>query len=180
MRDTYLEIEELREKAFAARGKALRARRLAGRSRLPRSEFEEIAEGSKHEQWNWSTARQTFSDGGSIAMDRMNADMSLRCGHVESFRNLPKLSDPPGQPLHLFWVALPVEPLLEPARAPPSNRRGPPPPCGCVITHWARPATCLRCCLERFFRRQQAALEAGASLGGQCVWSMAAPHTPVR
>ena len=29
----------------AARGKALRARRLAGRSSLPRSEFEEIAEG---------------------------------------------------------------------------------------------------------------------------------------
>ena len=45
-------------------------------------------------------------------MDRMNADMSLRCGHVESFRNLPKLSDPPGQPLHHFWVALPVEPLF--------------------------------------------------------------------
>jgi GTP-binding protein EngB required for normal cell division len=43
-----------------------------------------------------------------------------------------------------FRVSLPVEPFLKPARAPPSNRRGPPPPCGCVITHWARPVACWR------------------------------------
>jgi hypothetical protein len=45
MRDTYLEIMELREKAFAARTRASRAYRLAARASGPYSEFEEIAKG---------------------------------------------------------------------------------------------------------------------------------------
>ena len=45
MRDTYLDIMELREKALAARTRASRARRLAARARGPYSEFEEIAKG---------------------------------------------------------------------------------------------------------------------------------------
>jgi hypothetical protein len=43
MRDTYLDIMELREKALAARTRASRARRLAARACGPYSEFEEIA-----------------------------------------------------------------------------------------------------------------------------------------
>ena len=42
MRDTWLEIVELREKAFAARTKASRARRLAAGA-CPPSSFDEIA-----------------------------------------------------------------------------------------------------------------------------------------
>ena len=45
MRDTYLEIMELREKALAARTRASRAYRLAARTCGPYSEFEEIAKG---------------------------------------------------------------------------------------------------------------------------------------
>jgi hypothetical protein len=43
MRDTYLDIMELREKALAARTRASRARRLAAHACGPYSEFEEIA-----------------------------------------------------------------------------------------------------------------------------------------
>ena len=45
MRDTYLEIVELREKALAARTRASRARHLAARACGPYSEFEEAAKG---------------------------------------------------------------------------------------------------------------------------------------
>ena len=45
MRDTYLEIMELRERALAARTRASRAHRLAARASGPYSEFKEIAKG---------------------------------------------------------------------------------------------------------------------------------------